>query len=52
MRLWILSDLHVDVNRRYPLTLPSPRPAHDAVIIAGDICHGLAEGVRFIAQRG
>ncbi len=49
MKLWILSDLHVDVNRRYPLALPNPRPQHDAVIIAGDICHGIEEGIRFIA---
>lgn len=49
MKLWLLSDLHVDVNRRYPLALPSPRPEHDAVVIAGDICHGLDEAVWFIA---
>ncbi len=49
MKLWVLSDLHVDVNRRYPLVLPNPRPAHDAVVIAGDICHGLDEAIRFIA---
>ena len=52
MRLWVLSDLHVDVNRRYPLVLPDPRPEHDVVVIAGDICHGLASGVRFIAAEG
>jgi predicted phosphodiesterase len=52
MKLWVLSDLHVDVNRRYPRSLPMPRPAHDAVIIAGDICHGLADGVKFIAAEG
>lgn len=48
MKLWILSDLHVDVNKRYPLALPTPRPEHDAVVIAGDICHGIDEGIRFI----
>lgn len=50
MKLWILSDLHVDVNRRHPLVLPEPRPEHDAVVIAGDICHGIGEGIRFIAD--
>jgi len=49
MKLWILSDLHIDVNRRFPFALPTPRPVHDIVIIAGDICQGLAAGVRFIA---
>lgn len=50
MKLWILSDLHVDVNRRFPLKLPTPHPPHDAVIIAGDICQGVTEGVRFIVS--
>ena len=52
MKLWILSDLHIDVNRRFPFELPQPRPAHDIVVVAGDICQGLAEGVRFIASQG
>jgi predicted phosphodiesterase len=50
MKLWVLSDLHVDVNRRHPLALPDPRPEHDVVVIAGDICHGIADGVRFISE--
>jgi predicted phosphodiesterase len=52
MKLWILSDLHLDVNRRFAFALPDPRPVHDAVIIAGDLCQGLANGVRFIAAEG
>jgi predicted phosphodiesterase len=52
MKLWILSDLHVDVNRRYPLALPDPRPEHDAVVIAGDIRSGIGEGLAFIAEAG
>jgi predicted phosphodiesterase len=52
MKLWVLSDLHLDVNRRYPLVLPEPRPEHDAVIIAGDIRQGIDAGVRFIVEAG
>jgi predicted phosphodiesterase len=52
MNLWVLSDLHLDVNRRYPLALPQPRPAHDAVVIAGDICQGIGNGLRFIVEAG
>jgi predicted phosphodiesterase len=52
MKLWILSDLHLDVNRRRPLQLPDPRPAHDAVVIAGDLCQGIGEGLRFVAGEG
>lgn len=52
MNLWVLSDLHLDVNRRRPLELPDPRPAHDAVVMAGDLCQGIGEGLRFIAGEG
>jgi predicted phosphodiesterase len=51
MKLWILSDLHIDVNRRFPFELPEPHPAHDVLIVAGDICQGLAEGVSFIVSQ-
>lgn len=51
MKLWILSDLHIDVNRRFPFAFPSPPPSHDVLIVAGDICQGLAEGVRFIVSQ-
>ena len=50
MKLWVLSDLHVDVNRRHPLVLPDPPPAHDAVILAGDVCHGVAAAIGWIAE--
>jgi Icc-related predicted phosphoesterase len=49
VKLWVLSDLHVDVNRRHPLALPDPRPDHDAVVIAGDICHGIGGAISLIA---
>jgi Icc-related predicted phosphoesterase len=52
MKLWILSDLHIDVNPGHPLELPDPRPAHDVLIIAGDICQGMSQGVRFIVEQG
>lgn len=51
-RLWVFSDLHVDINRAYPLDLREPRPAHDVVVIAGDIGEGLADGVDWIAAHG
>jgi Icc-related predicted phosphoesterase len=52
MKLWILSDLHLDVNWRHHLVLPEPHPEHDAVVIAGDICQGIEDGVRFIVEAG
>ncbi len=52
MRLWVFSDLHLDVNASFPFGLPNPFPDHDVVVIAGDLCEGMAEGVRWIAQSG
>lgn len=52
LRLWVLSDLHVDINRQYPLAIPDPRPAHDVVVISGDIGEGVANGVKWIAANG
>jgi predicted phosphodiesterase len=52
MRAWIFSDLHLDVNRAYPFRLPEPRPAHDVVIIAGDVREGMASSVRWIVEQG
>lgn len=52
MLAWIFSDLHLDINAHSSWMLPSPRPEHDVVIIAGDICEGLARGVNWIAERG
>lgn len=50
MRAWIFSDLHVDVNKSKLWHLPRPAPDHDVVIIAGDICEGLCNGVEWIVQ--
>lgn len=52
MKLWVLSDLHLDVNHRFPFSFPAPHPVHDVVIVAGDVCQGMAEGVRVIAAEG
>ena len=52
MRLWIFSDLHLDVNSEFPFALPNACPAHDVVVIAGDLCEGMARGVRWIAAAG
>ncbi len=51
MRAWIFSDLHLDVNKGKPWSLPHPAPDHDVVLIAGDLCEGLCAGVEWIAQQ-
>jgi Icc-related predicted phosphoesterase len=52
MRFWIFSDLHLDVNAAFHVRLPERWPAHDAVVIAGDLCEGMAKGVHWIAAQG
>jgi predicted phosphodiesterase len=52
MRLWVLSDLHLDVNASFPFALPDPWPEHDVVVIAGDVREGMAAGVHWIEHAG
>lgn len=47
MRLWIMSDLRVDLA---PFDLPDTPPDFDAVIVAGGIGPGLCRSVRWLAQ--
>jgi Icc-related predicted phosphoesterase len=52
MRLWIFSDLHLDVNAAFAPALPTRWPAHDAVVIAGDVQEGLVASIEWIARSG
>ncbi|MGS1018100.1 metallophosphoesterase [Allosphingosinicella humi] len=47
MRLWILSDLHIEQSC---WDLPDPRPEFDVLVAAGDI-HKAQAGVRWLADR-
>lgn len=47
MRLQIISDLHVDVVGGF---LPRLAPSADAVIVAGDVQEGAADGLAFLRQ--
>lgn len=52
MRLWIMSDLHLDVHpESHPFKLPKERPECDAVIIAGDICEGGGKAITWVANQ-
>lgn len=48
MRIWILSDLHLDVGR-VPWQ-PSTIPDAEVAVIAGDVCQGLPEAVDWAAR--
>ena len=47
MRLQILSDLHIDVVGGFA---PALVAGVDAVVVAGDVCEGAAEGMAFLRQ--
>lgn len=47
MRLQVLSDCHVDVNRGFA---PSLATEVDAVVVAGDICPGIGEGCAWLRR--
>jgi len=51
MRLWIMSDLHLEATRGWDLPPPSARPDFDALIVAGDLVPGMERGVKWLAQR-
>lgn len=47
MRLWILSDLHLEyADLREPLQPPDA----DVCVMAGDLCRGIDNGIRWLAQ--
>ncbi len=48
MRLWILSDLHIEQSL---WDLPDPAPEYDVLVAPGDIHDPLSEGVRWLAER-
>jgi Icc-related predicted phosphoesterase len=47
MKLWIFSDLHLEYA---PLREPLAIPDADVCVVAGDLCRGPANGVRWLAE--
>jgi predicted phosphodiesterase len=51
MRLWVLSDLHLDLTKGWDLPSPSERPPHDVLVVAGDLISRMERGVGWLAER-
>jgi predicted phosphodiesterase len=51
MRLWILSDLHVELTRSWDLPAADARPPFDVLVIAGDLIPRMERGVRWLLER-
>ncbi|MBB1090461.1 metallophosphoesterase family protein [Rhodopseudomonas palustris] len=51
MRLWILSDLHLELTRGWDLPAGDARPAFGVLVVAGDLIPRMERGVRWLAER-
>jgi predicted phosphodiesterase len=51
VRLWILSDLHVELTRGWDLPSDDARPQFDVLVIAGDLIPRAERGVKWLRER-
>lgn len=51
MRLWILSDLHLELTRGWDLPTGAARPDFDVMIVAGDLITRMERGVTWLRER-
>jgi Icc-related predicted phosphoesterase len=51
MRLWILSDLHLELTRGWDLPAGEARPDFDVLVAAGDIIPRMERGVKWLRDR-
>jgi predicted phosphodiesterase len=51
VRLWTLSDLHLELTRGWDLPASADRPDFDVLVVAGDLIPRMERGVKWLAQR-
>ena len=51
MRLWTLSDIHLELTRGWDLPAGDARPDFDVMIVAGDLIPRAERGVRWLLER-
>jgi predicted phosphodiesterase len=51
VRLWILSDIHIELTRGWDLPAGSGRPEFDVLVIAGDLVPRMERGVLWLLER-
>ena len=51
MRLWIMSDLHLEMTRGWDLPSRDARPDFDVMIVAGDLITRMERGVTWLRER-
>lgn len=50
-RLWILSDLHIELTRGWDLPTTERRPQFDILVVAGDLIPRMERGVKWLRER-
>jgi 3',5'-cyclic AMP phosphodiesterase CpdA len=51
MRLWIMSDLHLELTRGWDLPGVGERPDYDVLVVAGDLTTRMERGVAWLLAR-
>jgi Icc-related predicted phosphoesterase len=51
LRLWIVSDLHIELTRGWDLPAPDARPHYDVLVVAGDLITRMERGVAWLQSR-
>lgn len=51
MKLWIMSDIHIELSRGWDLPHPAERPDFDVLVMAGDLMPAMERGVEWLAER-
>jgi len=51
MKLWIMSDIHLELSRGWDLPDLAERPDFDVLVVAGDLVPGMERGVDWLAER-
>ncbi len=51
MKIWILSDIHLELSRGWELPPLAERPDFDVLVIAGDLVPGMERGVAWLRER-
>jgi predicted phosphodiesterase len=51
VRLWLLSDLHIELSRDWDLPAPGARPDYDVLVVAGDLMPRMERGVKWLLER-
>ena len=50
LRLWILSDLHIELTQGWDLPSGAGRPDFDVMVVAGDLIPRMERGVKWLSQ--